>query len=396
MKKIYMDHAGTTPMRKEVLEAMMPYMTERFGNASTIYSLGREAKMALEDSREKVANLIGAEPGEVFFTAGGTESDNWALRGIAEANKDMGNHIITSCIEHHAVLHTCQDLEKQGYRVTYLPVDRYGFVAPEHVKNSITDDTILVSIMHANNEIGTIEPIADIGKIIKRQKRKIYFHTDAVQTVGKIPVKVDELYVDLLSVSSHKIYGPKGIGALYIKKGTKIKPFITGGAQERQKRAGTENIPAIVGFGKACELIEAELEQQYEKLSRLRDRLIRGIMENIPFVHLNGHPTMRLPHNVNVCFEFIEGESLLLNLDMKDICASSGSACTSGSLEPSHVLLAIGLPHEIAHGSLRLTLGMDNTEEDVDFVLEILPGIVNKLREMSPLFAERKEMPKNV
>lgn len=396
MKKIYMDNAGTTPMRKEVLEAMMPYMTERFGNASTIYSLGREARKALEDSREKVANLIGAKPEEIFFTAGGTESDNWALRGIAEANKDRGNHIITSSIEHHAVLHTCQDMEKQGYRVTYLPVDKFGFVSPEYVDNAITDGTILVSIMHANNEIGTIEPIAEIGKVIKQKDKKIYFHTDAVQTVGKIPVNVDELGVDLMSISSHKIYGPKGVGALYIRKGTHIKPFITGGAQERQKRAGTENIPAIVGFGRACELVSAELDQEREKLSRLRDRLIRGIMNSIPFVHLNGHPTMRLPNNVNVCFEFIEGESLLLNLDMKGVCASSGSACTSGSLEPSHVLLAIGLPHELAHGSLRLTLGRDNTQEDVDYVLEVLPSIVSKLREMSPLFAERKELPKNV
>jgi cysteine desulfurase len=396
MKRIYMDHAGTTPMRKEVLEAMLPYLTERFGNASTIYSYGREAKTALEDSREKVAGLIGADARELFFTAGGTESDNWALRGIAAANGDRGNHIITSSIEHHAVLHTCQDLEKQGYKVTYLPVDKFGLVDPEHVNNAITDETILVSIMHANNEIGTIEPIAEISKVIKQKRKNIYFHTDAVQTVGKIPVNVNDLGVDLLSISSHKIYGPKGVGALYIRKGTKIKPFITGGAQESQRRAGTENVPGIVGFGKAAELIGKELEKEHERLSKLRDKLIHGIMEKIPHVRLNGHPTRRLPHNVNLCFEFIEGESLLLNLDMKGICASSGSACTSGSLEPSHVLLAIGLPHEIAHGSLRLTLGRDNTEEDVNYILEILPDIVSKLREMSPLFAERKELPKNV
>jgi len=396
MKRIYMDHAGTTPMRKEVLEAMLPYLTERFGNASTIYSYGREAKTALEDSREKVAALIGADPREVFFTAGGTESDNWALRGVVAANSNRGKHIITSSIEHHAVLHTCQDLEKQGYKVTYLPVDKFGLVDPEHVGNAITDETILVSIMHANNEIGTIEPVAEIGKIIKQKKNNIYFHTDAVQTVGKIPVNVNDLGVDLLSISSHKIYGPKGVGALYIRKDTRIKPFITGGAQESQRRAGTENIPGIVGFGKAAELIGNEVEQQHKKLSKLRDKLVHGIMDRIPFVRLNGHPTGRLPHNVNVCFEFIEGESLLLNLDMKGICASSGSACTSGSLEPSHVLLAIGLPHEIAHGSLRLTLGRDNTEQDVDYVLEVLPEIVSKLREMSPLFAERKELPKNV
>lgn len=396
MKRIYMDHAGTTPMRKEVLEAMLPYLTDRFGNASSIYSYGREAKTALEDSREKVAGLIGADAREVFFTAGGSESDNWALRGIAAANGDRGNHIITSSIEHHAVLHTCQDLEKQGYKVTYLPVDKFGLVDPEHVNNAITDETILVSIMHANNEIGTIEPIAEISKVIKQKRKNIYFHTDAVQTVGKIPVNVNDLGVDLLSISSHKIYGPKGVGALYIRKGTKIKPFITGGAQESQRRAGTENVPGIVGFGKAAELIGKELEKEHERLSKLRDKLIHGIMEKIPHVRLNGHPTRRLPHNVNVCFEFIEGESLLLNLDMKGICASSGSACTSGSLEPSHVLLAIGLPHKIAHGSLRLTLGRDNTEEDVNYILEILPDIVSKLREMSPLFAERKELPKNV
>jgi cysteine desulfurase len=396
MKRIYMDHAGTTPMRKEVLDDMIPYLTEKFGNASTIYSYGREAKAALEDSREKVAGLIGADPREIFFTAGGTESDNWALRGIAYANRDKGNHIITSSIEHHAVLHTCQDLEKEGFKVTYLPVDRYGLVNPQHVMDALTDDTILVSIMHANNEIGTIEPIEEIGNTLKELDKKIYFHTDAVQTVGKIPVDVNKLGVDLLSISAHKIYGPKGVGALYIRKGTRIKPFITGGGQESQRRAGTENIPGIVGFGKAAELIGKEMEEQHEKLTYLRDKLIKGIMENIPHVRLNGHPTRRLPHNVNVCFEYIEGESLLLNLDMKGICASSGSACTSGSLEPSHVLLAIGLPHEIAHGSLRLTIGRENTEEDVDYVLEVLPEIVNKLRKMSPLFAEGKETLKNV
>ncbi|TYP59899.1 cysteine desulfurase NifS [Thermosediminibacter litoriperuensis] len=386
MKRIYMDHAGTTPMRKEVLEAMLPYFTEKFGNASTVYSYGREAKATIEEAREKVARLVGADPREIFFTSGGTESDNWAIRGIAHANKDKGNHIITTSIEHHAVLHTCEDLEKEGFKVTYLPVDRYGLVKVEDVINAITDETILVTIMHANNEIGTIEPISEIGQALKKLDRKVYFHTDAVQTVGKIPVKVDELGVDLLSISAHKIYGPKGVGALYIRKGTRIKPFMTGGAQENKRRAGTENVPGIVGLGKAAELAERELEDHYKKLSHLRDKLIKGIMEKIPHVILNGHPTQRLPHNVNLCFEYIEGESLLLNLDMKGICASSGSACTSGSLEPSHVLLAIGLPHEIAHGSLRLTLGRDNTEEDVDYVLEVLPGIVEKLRQMSPLF----------
>jgi len=391
-----MDHAGTTPVRPEVVEAMLPYFTENFGNASTIYSYGREAKKALEDSREKVAQLIGADAKEIYFTSGGTEADNWALRGVAAANIKRGNHIITSAIEHHAVLHTCEDLERQGFKITFLPVDEYGLVDVKHVVDAITDKTIMVSIMHANNEIGTIEPIKAIGEAIKQKKPDIIFHTDAVQTVGKIPVDVNDLGVDLLSMSSHKIYGPKGIGALYIRKGTKISPFMTGGAQESKRRAGTENIPGIVGFGKAAELAKSELQEQYDKLIKLRDKLINGIMETIPYTRLNGHPTLRLPHNVNFSFEFIEGESMLLNLDMKGICASSGSACTSGSLDPSHVLLAIGLPHEIAHGSLRLTLGRDNTEEDVNYVLEVLPGIVNKLREMSPLFAERKEQPKNV
>ena len=396
MKRIYMDHAGTTPVRPEVVEAMLPYFTENFGNASTIYSYGREAKKALEDSREKVAQLIGADAKEIYFTSGGTEADNWALRGVAAANIKRGNHIITSAIEHHAVLHTCEDLERQGFKITFLPVDEYGLVDVKHVVDAITDKTIMVSIMHANNEIGTIEPIKAIGEAIKQKKPDIIFHTDAVQTVGKIPVDVNDLGVDLLSMSSHKIYGPKGIGALYIRKGTKISPFMTGGAQESKRRAGTENIPGIVGFGKAAELAKSELQEQYDKLIKLRDKLINGIMETIPYTRLNGHPTLRLPHNVNFSFEFIEGESMLLNLDMKGICASSGSACTSGSLDPSHVLLAIGLPHEIAHGSLRLTLGRDNTEQDVDYVLEVLPGIVSKLREMSPLFAERKEQPKNV
>lgn len=391
-----MDHAGTTPMRSEVLDAMLPYLTEKFGNASTLYSYGREARKALEDSREKVAQLIGADAKEIYFTSGGTEADNWALRGIAAANMKKGKHIITSSIEHHAILHTCQDLERQGFKITFLPVDKYGLVDLNHVVNAVTDETIMVSIMHANNEIGTIQPIKEIGEAIKQQRPDIIFHTDAVQTVGKIPVSVDDLGVDLLSMSSHKIYGPKGIGALYIRRGTKISPFMTGGAQESNRRAGTENIPGIVGFGKAAELAKSEQKEQYEKLITLRDKLIKGIMETIPYTRLNGHPTLRLPHNVNISFEFIEGESLLLNLDMKGICASSGSACTSGSLDPSHVLLAIGLPHEIAHGSLRLTLGRDNSQQDVDYVLEVLPNIVNKLREMSPLFAERKEQPKNV
>lgn len=395
MKRIYMDHAGTTPMRKEVLDAMYPYLTEKFGNPSSIFSYGREAKSALESSRKKVAKLINAQPQEIYFTSGGTESDNWALKGIALSNKEK-NHIITSNIEHHAVLRTCGRLEKQGFKVTYLPVDKYGLVDPKQLADAITDKTVLVSIMHANNEIGTIEPIKELVEVVKEKDEDIYFHTDAVQTVGKIPVDVKELGVDLLSMSSHKIYGPKGIGALFIKNGKNIKPILTGGDQESKKRAGTENMPAIVGFGKAAELVGQDLKEQQVKLTRLRDYLIKGIMEKIPYTRLNGHPTKRLPHNVNICFEFIEGESMLLNLDMKGICASSGSACTSGSLEPSHVLLAIGLPPEIAHGSLRLTLGRENTKEEVEYVIEELQNIVSKLRKMSPLFSERKEKIKNV
>ncbi|WP_213975316.1 cysteine desulfurase NifS [Tepidanaerobacter acetatoxydans] len=396
MKRIYLDNAATTPVRSEVLEAMLPYFTQKFGNASTIYSYGREAKEALEESRKNVAQLIGANAEEIFFTSGGTESDNWALRGIASANVKKGKHIITSSVEHHAVLHTCQDLEKQGFKITYLPVDKDGLINVKDVADTITDETILVSIMHANNEIGTIQPINEIAKVIKQKNPEIIFHTDAVQTAGKIPVNVNNLGVDLLSMSAHKIYGPKGVGALYIRKGTRIAPFMTGGAQESSRRAGTENIAGIVGFGKAAELAVCEQQEQFEKLTLLRDRLMQGILNTIPYTRLNGHPTLRLPHNVNISFEFIEGESILLNLDMKGICASSGSACTSGSLDPSHVLLAIGLPHEIAHGSLRLTLGRENSQEDVDYVLEVLPGIINKLRQMSPLFAKRKEQPKNV
>ena len=396
LKRIYLDNAATTPVRSEVLEAMLPYFTQKFGNASTIYSYGREAKEALEESRKNVAQLIGANAEEIFFTSGGTESDNWALRGIAFANVKKGKHIITSSVEHHAVLHTCQDLEKQGFKITYLPVDKDGLINVKDVADAITDETILVSIMHANNEIGTIQPINEIAKAIKQKNPEIIFHTDAVQTAGKIPVNVNNLGVDLLSMSAHKIYGPKGVGALYIRKGTRIAPFMTGGAQESSRRAGTENIAGIVGFGKAAELAVCEQQEQFEKLTLLRDRLMQGILNTIPYTRLNGHPTLRLPHNVNISFEFIEGESILLNLDMKGICASSGSACTSGSLDPSHVLLAIGLPHEIAHGSLRLTLGRENSQEDVDYVLEVLPDIINKLRQMSPLFAKRKEQPKNV
>ncbi len=395
MKRIYLDHAATTPVREEVLEELLPYYKNKFGNASSIYAEGREVKKAIETAREKVAKAIGAEDvKEIYFTGGGTEADNWAIIGTAFANKDKGNHIITSSIEHHAVLHACEYLEEFGFKVTYLPVDKYGMVNIEDLKSALTEKTVLVSIMHANNEIGTIQPIEEIGRLLK--KKGIYFHTDAVQTIGKIPVDVKELNVDMLSLSGHKIYAPKGIGVLYVKKGTKIHPFIHGGAQERKKRAGTENVAGIVALGKAIELAVEELEDFNNRVKNLRNKLIKGIEDKIPYIRLNGHPQKRLPHNVNVCFEFIEGESLLLNLDMKGISASSGSACTSGSLDPSHVLLAIGLPHEIAHGSLRLTLGKNTTEEEIDYVLEVLPQIVSKLREMSPLYDKKKEEAENV
>lgn len=388
-KYIYMDNAATTPVKKEVLDEMLPYFNVNYGNPSSIYTLGSKSKNAISISREKVAKAINADPREIFFTAGGSEADNWAIKGVAYANKDKGNHIITSKIEHHAVLHTCEYLEKEGFRVTYLDVDQYGIVDLEQLKESITDDTILISIMFANNEIGTIQPIKEIGKIAK--EKGIYFHTDAVQAIGHIKIDVNELNIDLLSMSAHKFYGPKGIGALYVRKGVKIDPLITGGGQERNRRAGTENVPGIVGMGKAIELAYENLEGKNAKLIKLRDRMINKILEKIDYVRLNGHPTNRLPGNVNVCFEFIEGESILLSLDMEGIAASSGSACTSGSLEPSHVLLAIGLSHEIAHGSVRLTLGDFNTEEEVDYVVEKLAEIVSRLRSMSPLYEKVKE-----
>jgi cysteine desulfurase len=367
----------------EVVEAMKPFFTQKYGNPNSIHSFGQEAREAVEEAREKIARLIGANPSEIVFTAGGTEADNYAIKGIAWANQKKGNHIITSQIEHHAVLHSCQFLEKHGFKVTYLKVDKYGLIDPEDVKKAITDQTILVTIMHANNEIGTIEPIKEIGKIVK--EAGIYFHTDSVQTTGHIPIEVNDLGVDMLSISGHKLYGPKGVGALYLRKGTKIVNLIDGGAQEKNRRAGTENVTGMVGLGKAVELAEKRLAGgEVDKVVKLRDKLITGIMDQIENVRLNGHSTKRLPGNVNICFEFIEGESMLLNLDMKGVAASSGSACTSGSLEPSHVLLAIGLPPEIAHGSLRLTLGKDNTEEDIDYVLDILPKIIEKLRALSP------------
>lgn len=384
VKQIYLDNAATTPVKKEVLEAMLPYFTEKYGNPSSIYRLGQATRAAIDDAREKVAKAMNANSREIFFTGGGSEADNWAIKGIAYANKSKGNHIITSKIEHHGVLHTCEYLERNGFEVTYLDVDENGIVDIEQLKNTITDKTILITIMFANNEIGTIQPIKEIGSIAK--ENRIYFHTDAVQAIGNIKIDLDELNIDLLSMSAHKLYGPKGVGALYIRQGVKLHPHIHGGAQEKNRRAGTENVPAIVGFGKAVELAYETIDEHNRKLMTLRDKLINDIYKKIEYVRLNGHPENRLPGNVNFSFEFIEGESLLLSLDMVGISASSGSACTSGSLDPSHVLLAIGLPHEIAHGSLRLTLGDFNTEEEMDYVVENLEKIVDRLRQMSPLY----------
>ncbi len=381
---IYMDNAATTAVRKEVLDAMLPYFTEHYGNPSSIHSVGRDAKRAVEAARKQVAAALNAQPQEIYFTAGGSESDNWALRSATEMLAKKGKHIITSSIEHHAVLHTCEYLEKQhGYRITYLPVDEFGRVSPNDVRKAIAEDTVLISIMAANNEIGTLQPIAEIGKIAK--EAGVLFHTDAVQAVGAIPLDVNALNVDLLSLSAHKFHGPKGVGALYVRKGVRMNNLIFGGAQERSLRAGTENLTSIVGLGKAIEIAVAELPEYAAKMTKLRDELIDGILAEIPDVRLNGHRTERLPGNVNVSVRYIEGESLLMRLDLLGIEGSSGSACTSGSLDPSHVLLAIGLPHEIAHGSLRLSLGINNTEDDVKRVLKELPGVVKNLRDMSPL-----------
>lgn len=387
MRKIYFDHSATTPVHPAVAEEMIRYITGNYGNPSSVHSFGREARKAVEEAREKVARGIGAKPGEIVFTAGGTESDNMAIKGAAYANRAKGNHIITCAVEHHAVLDTCKALEKEGFSLTVLPVDGYGMVSPEDVAGAITDKTILISIMHANNEVGTIQPVPEIGRLAR--EKGILFHTDAVQSMGKVPVNVDELQVDFLSISGHKIYGPKGVGALYIRQGARWQPINQGGGQERRRRPGTENVPGIVALGKAVELAVADMAEEAARLARLRDRLINGVMEKIPHVRLNGHPTLRMPNHVNFSFEFIEGESLLLSLDMQGVAASSGSACTSGSLQPSHVLLAMGIPNEIAHGSLRLTLGRDNSEEDVDYFLNILPPIVERLRSMSPLYKEK-------
>ncbi|MCR3956352.1 MAG: cysteine desulfurase NifS [Gudongella sp.] len=383
-KMIYMDHSATTPVKKEVLQEMLPYFSEFYGNPSSVYQLSSKSKLAIDKAREQVAKGIGAKKNEIYFTGGGSEADNWAIKGIAYRHREKGNHIITSKIEHHAVLHTCEYLQKQGFEVTYLDVDEYGMVRLEELEAAIKENTILISIMFANNEIGTIQPIKEIGQIAR--KHKVLFHTDAVQAVGSLRIDVNEMNIDLLSMSAHKLYGPKGVGALYIRQGTRIDPLIAGGAQERNKRAGTENIAGIVGTGKAVELAYDNLEENNRKLIALRERLIKGIQDKIPHVRLNGHPEKRLPGNVNFCFQFIEGEALLLSLDMVGVAGSSGSACTSGSLDPSHVLLSIGLPHEIAHGSLRLSLGLANTEEEVDYVVDQLTGIVDRLRMMSPLY----------
>jgi len=383
LKRIYLDYAATTPTRPEVLKEMLPYFTDIYGNPSSIHSCGQEAQGAMEAARTKVARLINARDEEVIFTSGGTEADNFAIKGVAYANEEKGNHIITGSIEHHAVMESCAFLEKRGFRITYLPVDEHGLIDPGEVRKSITDKTILISIMHANNEIGTIEPITEISKVAR--EAGIYIHTDAVQTTGHIPVDVDALGVDLLSMSAHKLYGPKGIGALYIRRGTKLVSFMHGGEQERGRRASTQNIPGIVGFGKTIELAGQEIDEETNRLTYLRDKLANCLLEKIDHSRLNGHPTKRLPNGVNISIQFVEGESMCLNLDMEGICASTGSACSSGSLEPSHTLLALGVSHERAHGSLRFTLGKWTTEADIDRVLEVLPRVVARLRAMSPL-----------
>jgi len=387
MRKVYLDYAATTPTDPEVLKSMEPYFFEKFGNPSSIHSFGQEAKKAIEDAREELATFINAKPEEIIFTSGGTESNNSAIFGTAYALEKKGNHIITTNIEHHAISEPCKFLEKKGFKVTYAKVDKFGLVDPDEIKKAITDKTILISVMHANNEIGTIQPIAEIGKIAK--EKGICFHSDAVQTVGHIPVNVDELNVDLLSLAAHKFYGPKGVGALYIRKGTRLERFLFGGDQEKGRRGSTHNTPGIVGLGKAIELCGKNLQKETGFQIKLRDKLITEIPNRIPEVYLNGHPTKRLPNNVNYSVKYIEGESMLLNLDILGIAASTGSACTSTSLEPSHVLLAIGLSHEIAHGSLRFTLGRWSTEEDVDYLLEQLPEIVKNLRAMSPLYEKK-------
>ena len=385
---IYFDNAATTAVKKEVLDEMLPYFSENYGNASSIYTIGRTSASAIGKAREKVANALGCKSNEIYFTGCGSEADNWAIKGVAFANSSKGKHIITTAIEHHAVLHTCQYLEKRGYEVTYLPVDEYGKISLSDLENAIREDTILITVMFANNEIGTIQPIAEIGAIAK--KHSILFHTDAVQAIGAVDINVYDMQIDLLSLSAHKFGGPKGVGALYIKNGVRIDNFMHGGAQERLKRAGTENLAGIVGLGKAIELACENIPEKAKKIREIRDFIIDGISKSIPYCRLNGHRDDRLCGNVNFSFEFIEGEGMLLHLDLNGIAASSGSACTSGSLDPSHVLLAIGLPHGIAHGSLRISIGETNTMEEAQKLLEILPGIIQKLRDMSPLYEEVK------
>jgi cysteine desulfurase len=388
MKRIYLDYAATTPTDPEVVLAMAPYYTESFGNPSAAYSCGQETRQSIETARENIAAAIGAHPEEIIFTSGGTESDNTALKGVARANRSHGKHIITTTIEHHAVLESCKVLEQDGYRITYIPTDNQGRVSPEAIRSAITQQTILVSVMHANNEVGSVQPIAEIGKIAL--SAGVLLHTDAVQTVGHLPVNINELEVDLLSCSAHKLYGPKGIGFLYIRKGTRIAPLIDGGSQEWGRRAGTENVPGIVGLAKAIELAVAGLPEEVQRQTALRDRLIAGLKERIPRVHLNGHPTLRLPNNINITVDHVEGEALLLNLDLAGVCVSTGSACSSGSGETSHVLSAIGVSPAQAHSSLRFSLGKWTTEREIDRLLEIMPPIVSRLRAMSPLTARIK------
>lgn len=388
MRRIYLDYAATTPTHPDVVKAMLPYFTEKFGNPSAIYACAQETKAAIEDARSKVARLLGARDEEIVFTSGGTEANNFAIKGTAYANKRKGNHIITNVIEHHAVLETCHFLEKMGYQLTILPVDSYGMVSPDDVRNAITPKTILITIMMANNEIGTIQPIAEISKIAR--EAGVYLHTDAVQTACHLPINVDELGVDMLSMSAHKFYGPKGVGALYIRKGTRLVSFMHGGGQERNRRASTENVPGIVGMGKAVELAMDEMDTEAKRITRLRDKLIKGLFDRIDPLRLNGHPQKRLPNNVNISIAFVEGEAICLNLDVEGICASTGSACSSGSLEPSHVMLALKLPPEEMRSSIRFSLGKWTTDEEIEYVLDVLPRIVNKLRAMSPLLKTRK------
>lgn len=388
MKKIYMDHNATTPLHPEALDAILPFLKDNFGNPSSIHWAGRGVKKYIDEAREKVANLLNADPSEIVFTAGGSESDNLAIKGVVNVLKNKSNHIITTQVEHPAVLTTCQYMEKRGCKVTYLPVDHDGIIDLDDLRGSITNKTVLISIMYANNETGTLFPIKEIGEIAA--DNGIVFHTDAVQAVGKIPIDVKDLKVDLLSLAGHKLYAPKGIGCLYVKKGTSLVPLIHGGHQEGGRRAGTENIPGIVGLGKACETANRDMESQLKRITKLRDRLYKGIIDKLDHVKLNGHPVNRIPNTLNLSFEFIEGESLLINLDMEGVAVSSGSACTSGSLKPSPVLMAMAVPSEIAQGSIRFSLGLDNTEEDIEYLIGVLPEIVNRLRSMSPLYSSRK------